>query len=492
MLSNPLQFGSWTPDAPDHENPGCTKAQNVIPRGPYGYGPFPDFSAFSTTPLSARCQGAISVPDTSGFTYPYAGDATKLYRLADTVWTDMSGATYNCPEDDSWEFVKYGSYVLACNISDDVQSLTIGSGTNFANHFTSTLTPKCRHMGIVKTFLVIGNVNEGGSLYPDRIRWSAEGDSQDMDQSATTLADFSDLPGDGGWVQKIIGGDYGVIFQERQISRMVFEGSPTVFRVDPLEQNRGALTPGGVIALGRSIFYLAPDGFFLFDGLQSQPIGDRKVNKYFFDNASENYNYRITSAIDYQNQVVLWSFCTTGNTTPDKILVYHWPSGWWAFANVTLDLIFNDLSKGTTLDGLDSLFASIDDVTPSLDSRVWSGGTLQVGGFNTSFNSGAFTGSNLAAVIETSARQLFPGYQATITGVEPLVDGGTLTAAVAPQLRLNDTASFGSAGSQTTEGIIKVAKSKSRYHRYQVNVAAGGTWKHAQGVKVEAVREGSR
>jgi len=76
-----LKIQDFAPDQPDYNNDGSAVMLNVIPVTNKSYGPFPSLAVYSGA-LTARCQGAISELDTSGNVFNFAGDATKLYRLA--------------------------------------------------------------------------------------------------------------------------------------------------------------------------------------------------------------------------------------------------------------------------------------------------------------------------------------------------------------------------------------------------------------------------
>ena len=59
---------------------------------------------------------------------------------------------------------------------------------------------------------------------------------------------------------------------------MTLTSAPLTFSADEIEQ-RGTDAPGSVIKLGRFIFYKSQDGFFMFNGESSEPIGAGKVDK---------------------------------------------------------------------------------------------------------------------------------------------------------------------------------------------------------------------
>ena len=479
----PIQFGEWKPDAAELLA-DTTNVQNVIPFGPNGFKPMPDFAAESTTPMSTRCQGIAGIVNNADTAYRYAGDSTKLYELLALAWTDRSGGTtFTIAADESWSFLKdpVSNKVLACNRADGVFSASFGS--DFATHFTSTLKPKPRCMAQVRSeFLMTLNVDEGGTLYPDRLRWGAIGSSTDMDASAANQSDSADLGGEWGEGMALYGGDEATAFLERAIYRINYVGPPTVWDPgDAVEENRGLLAPKASQRVGRNIYYLANDGFFLWNGLQSIPIGDGKVNVEFFDDADVTYYHRITCTYDPKHQVVMWQYVdtTASTSTPTRILLYHWPSGWWGKAHISLDVIFPDLTSHISPDVITT---SPDSWEFSPDSQVLAGGRIQAGGVNTSRNSGTFTGSNLATIIETGVKQFYPGRHCILSGAYPLVDGGTPTVAVAGARRLNDTFTFETAATQAASGKCPI-RNKNRFQKLRLNVAAGGTWEVATGVQ---------
>ena len=475
-----IPFGEYLPDLPALGNPGATVAKNVIPHLA-GYKPLSSLVTFSGA-LTARCQGAFSAIDTAGVTNVYAGDATSLYRLTDVTWTDASqSGAYTISSDQAWNFVRWNNDVLAANVTDPVQKITMG-GTTFGDLFASTLKPKARHMAVVRDFLVLGNVEESSTFYPARVRWSAKNDPADMDQSADTQAGKQDLLGTsrgGGWIQAIVGREYGIVFQEHSIWRMTYVGEPDIFTFDEVETNRGAYTPGGVIDYGRMVFYLAEDGFYLFDGITSIPIGKNKVDLTFFAELDASNKHRITGCVDPVNSVVMWAYPTgnsAGGGDPDKIIMFNWTTNSWSFAEVDTQLIFCSTTTGYTLEGLDTINASIDALSFSLDSRVWTGGETQLSAFDRTNKLAHFTGSAMAAVLETAESQMTRGQRSFLTGVRPLIDAptGTITAQIATRDVQNAAHAFGSAITLNANGICPV-RSDARYHRFRFNITGGFT-----------------
>jgi len=485
-----VPFSDWLPDMAEFGNPGSLTAKNVIP-AKESYRPFPNLNAISNA-LTGTALGTFGARDASNNVYFYVGDATKLYEGINNTFTDESvGGGYTTAATDVWEIEQFGADIIATNFTDPVQEIAIGGGGAgaFANLITSTLKPKAKHVAVIRSFLVLGNTSDGTDGHvPYRVWWSGINDGTDFDPDATTQCDFQNMQ-EGGWVQALVGGaEYGVVFQERQISRMAYVGSPLVFDFYPVDRKRGTPIPGSVISHGRLIFYISEEGFFAFDGSQSHPIGVDKVDKTFWAQFDLNNKHRVSAAIDAANKLVVWSFPGTGSVggNPNKLWLYHWVYGKWSEVEVDTQIVTKAQAQGYTLDGLDAVGTDIDDgvvFAESFDSDIWKGGALRFGAFDTNNKLGYFNGSNLAATIDTSEAQLLGGQRAMLTATRPIVDGGTPTIRIRSRNRTEDTASFSSTVTINAIGECPV-RTNARYIAGRMEMPAGETWTHAQGIEV--------
>ena len=485
-----IPFSDYTPDLPALGNTAST-IKNVIPH-PKSYKQLNSLSAYSSA-LTAYCRGAFTGTDTDGNVKSFSGDAASLYRLIGVTFTDSSKVGgYSSATDSYWEFAQFGNSVIATNFDDAPQTMTM-TGTTFAD-LTGT-PPRFRHLAVGGpggSFLMVGNTfDSSDSNVPYRVRWPGIGTITSWTVSAATQADFQDLSAQDGWVQAITGGEYFRIYQERSVWRAVYVGSPVVFQFDKIEGARGCFAPRAALAVGSLDFYLADDGFYVLAGGQSFPIGSGKIDKTFLSDLNDDYLYRVTVAAIPDDKVIIWSYPGSGSTdgTPNKCLLYNWDSKKWCAAEFNHELIYRAQSIGVTLEELDALFPSgLDSVTPSLDSKVWMGGKLQLAAFDTSHRQAFFTGTALATTLETGEVQLNPG-RSEVTEVTALVDGGTHTVQVGTRETQASTVTWGSVASENASGVCPV-RSNSRYHRFRVNNT--GSFTDAQGVDVVSVPVGQR
>jgi len=487
-----IQFTSFAPDKAPYGSPGMINATNVIPTSE-GFRPLPDLSTQASA-LDDRAQGAVAVQATTGEVYVYLMDEKKLYQIdVSETLTDVSGSTYTTPTDAQVEWAQFGNTILATNYSDHVQGASItGSGT-FSDHFTSTLKPKARHIAIVRDQVVLGDTRDAvDGQQPTRIWWSALNDSADFDPSAQTLCDFQSIP-DSGKVMKVIGGaEYGLVFLEHAIVRMSFVGAPLSYQIDTINRRHGTPLSGSVIGHGRLVFYWSEEGVYFTDGTSSTPIGHGMVDRFFWDNFDLSNQGRMFAAIDPLNTTVAWSFPGEGASTagePNRIWFYNWLENKWSEGEVDTQLIFTGIDAGLTLAELDTISATLGGLPFPLGARAYQGGDKILAAVNQSNVYCTFSGANLAATLDTGEFQPFRGQRSEVVGVRPFIDGGTITAAVASRIRVQDTATFGGAAALNASGLCTLL-SEGRHHRIRCSVAAGGTWTHAQGVEVSAIGTG--
>ena len=489
-----LELGEWTPDLPDLGNPGATEALNVLPSAS-SYLPLLAVSPI-TDALTARCRGAMTTRDKIGQVYNFAGDETNLYSLSGNTHSDISNGTYGLQASENWEFVKFGETVIAVCIDESPQSITLG-GAAFADLAGSP--PKARHCAVVSNFVVFANIDDG-TARPNRIQWAGINSTTSWTPDADTQADYQDLFSDanygGGWIMGVEGtGDAATIFQEYSIWRMTYEGSPTIFRFDEVLPGIGTPSKNSITTEGRITHFLGQDGFYqLIDGTQIKPIGKNKVDNYFFNDFDATYPEKVIGASDPNSGIVAWIYPGSGNTNgqPNKIIFYDWINDKWSRAEQIVEWIYAAIGQGYTLEQLDNVSTSIDTLTPSLDSRAWMGGALQLAVYDADNKKGTFGGTAMNATIETGEAQVNENGRAHITGARPLVDGAgtTLTVQIGTRDLQTDSNSFTTAEAVNTETGIAHFRSDARYHRLRINTS--GDFTHAKGLEIFSVLTGKR
>lgn len=485
-----IPFGEWLPDQSDFQNPGATVAKNVIPAA-RGYRPFQGLTEVSAA-ADNRLRGIYATKATDSTVNIFTGDEAKLYKLDNSDFSlGAVGTGFTVTSDMNWDFVRFGDDVIAGGSDADVlRKYTIGTSSSFA---AISGAPAARHIAVVRDFVVTANVTYSSASHRSRVRWSQINDAGTWTLGANQ-ADFQDIP-DAGHITGLVGGEFGVVLMERAIARMQYVGSPLIFTFEKVETGHGCNYPNSVASLGPTqVFYLADDGFFMFDGQRSIPIGAEKVDTFFFDDLKFADSDRISCTIDPENQIVIWSYPSTASATgdPDKMLVFNYAVQRWSLIELEHEFIASSLTPSFTVESLDTLNSNIDNLTTSLDSRFYAGGFLSLSASKDK-KLHTLTGATLDATLETSEFEPATMRQSLVKGVTPYITSKdstpTVTVQVGSRSRQIDDASYTDSVAINDDNSCPVRQS-GRYHRVRVN--ASGTWRYALGVDVDAVGMGRR
>lgn len=505
-----IPVGPWSPDDPDFQSDGVITATNVVPKV-RSYGPFPDFQS-ATGSATARIQGFAAFRATSGSFAAFAGDATKLYQinLTTSALTDVSrlaGGAYNTPAGGTWQFTQFidssnNNYVIAANGVDAPQKFNIDSAANFS--LLAASAPIGTYLATVKRFCFMGNI----SGFPNTIQWSPiDNPTGTWGTDVTTQADFQGFA-DSGQIQGIGGADSLIIIQQEGIKRGDYVGPNSVWDFSEIAHDVGATIAGSCAFWGPLAFFVHRSGFYMIQAGQTiQPIGDQRVNKFFWEDPvfgiDASQVSRVTAAIDPVNSLYIIFYRAQNNWA---MLGYSWTLDRWVYIQPSMDLegVWSGIAQSSyTLDTVDNYLGgmyNLDTFPFTLDSDFLVGTPRPLlTGANTTHNIGYFNGSNLAATVDTTETQIFDGVRAFVRRLRPVVSGGTgvavtgtPTVALGTRNLQTDIVTFGTPVSADASGRCAF-RSNARYHRARIQMPYGWTGAHIQGIdSIEAVKAGWR
>jgi hypothetical protein len=483
-----LPIGEYKPDVSDYEGTASRNVLNVIPRGD-GYGPFPSFSAYSGV-MAAACRGAFYALKSDGTVITFAGTSTKLYLLNNTdyTWTDVSlgASTYSALSSTAqWQFAQFGNLVFATQANAVLQVYDLSSSSAFANCAGSP--PQAAYISVVGRFLVLSGLLSN----PYRIFWSGLNATTTW-TSGTNSSDFQDFP-DGGIVRGVAGGEYGIIFQDQAIRRMSYiPGSPIIFQIDRITQDKGLFAPYSIVRAGEKIFFYAGQGFHKIDpGGVPEQIGREKMDRTFLADLDKGSLQLFMGAADPRSTRVYWAYKSVSGQAGlyDKILGYDFLLDRFFPVMSTGEYLLGISQTGLTLENLDSISSSIDALTLSLDAYA-TAVQPEIGQFSSSHALGFFRGDNLEATLE-SAEQGTDDNRLTVRGFRPITDATTLYGSTSYRDNPSGTATAG------TEVLVNARTGRcdmmrdTRYARFKVRIPAATTWTFCAGVVPDVTTNGT-
>lgn len=485
-----VPFGEYRPDVSDYEGASTKTILNVIPRGD-GYGPFPGPSSY-TQALPGACRGAFYALKSDGSVIVFAGTSTKLYKLNNTdfSWTDVSKAagTYSSLSSSAqWRFAQTGNLVFATQANAPLQVFDLSSSSAFADALGSP--PQAAYIDVVGRFLVLSGLLSN----PYRIQWSGLNSFNAANSwtSGVNSSDFQDFP-DGGIVRGVAGGEFGIIFQDQAIRRMTFvPGSPIVFQIDRIAQDKGLFAPYSIIRAGEFVFFYSGQGFHrIVPGGIPEPIGREKVDRTFLADLDKTNLQLFMGAADPRSSRIYWAYRSTSGAVGvyDKLLGYDYVLQRFFPVSMSGEFLLGISQTGLTLEALDSISSSIDAMTLTLDAYA-TAVQPENGQFGGDHKLSFFRGANLEATLE-SAEQGTDGRHLYVNGFRPVTDAaslfGTLTFRETQQSPI----------SATTEVALNARTGRcdlrrdTRYCRMRVRIPAGTNWSFVAGIEPDVTATG--
>jgi len=433
-----VKLGKWAPDREVIGASSLITAQNVLPRRS-GYDSIPTLRSADLGALNGLCRGALSGRAAAGLNFTVGGSSNRLYlgttgALANVSLGGASASPYTVGTNQWWDFALYGSRLIATNYTDAMESFVVGTSTAFAA--LSADSPRAKHIAVVRGFLVAGNIVGRGvnaaAIGTDEtaVQWSAIDLPTSWPQVGTAAAsalqsDYQQLAGDGGAITDVIGGsDFGIIFRDRSIWRMDYEGGDTFFRFTPISENIGCIIPKGAIRVGGITYFPSEEGFYATNGVEVVPVGNDVVDRFFLGNIQADTGYRVSCKHFPEWKCIGWLYMGVGASAEicNALILYNTVDDMWSYNVVSAEWLL-DVMPFT--DSLDSYSDSMDSGALSavnLDTLL-AASTRTAGGFLSGTHALAtFEGTPGVGLIETSDFEPAPGRVAMVRSIRPVFD----------------------------------------------------------------------
>lgn len=349
-----LGFGEYRPDVSNINQAHTEAVLNVLPRGD-GYGPFHGHSVF-TSVIAGQARGLFFARNSDGSITVFAGTSERLYQLDNTTltWTDVSkgGSAYTALSSTTiWTFAQFNLVVIACQANTVPQAFTLNSSSAFAD--LSGSPPQAAYVAVVNRFVVLSGLQS----FPRRVQWSGLNAITTW-TSGVTYSDSQDLP-DGGNTRGVVGGEFGVIFQDSGIRRMVFSpGADIIFQIDRLARDVGTAFPYSIVDADGVVFAHTTKGFMMIDGSGAmKPIGKERVDRTFADAVDDTMPHLCIGAPMPGSNVILWAYRTEEyiGTGFNKVLAYDSVLDRWSPIELEGWALASLAKPGLTLENLDTI-----------------------------------------------------------------------------------------------------------------------------------------
>lgn len=294
------------------------------------------FSAPSVTPYF------IAPYQTATAKYWVHAGTAAVYVDDGTTRTNITGTAPTGTSTDRWTGGTLGG-VLVLNNGVDKPFYWAGTGT------LSTLTGwgatwKCASLRPFKNFLIAMDVTKGATRYPHMVKWSHEADPGTIpaswdetdptkDAGENDLAETPDLLVDG-----MAMGNMFVIYKQRSMYAMTYQGQPFIWNFQRLPGDVGAMARGCIANTPNGHVVLTSGDVIIHQGQGPTSILSGRMRKWLFSQIdSQYYAASFVCTNPWRNEVWI-CFPEQGQTTCTLALVWNWVDntfGIRTLANVT-------------------------------------------------------------------------------------------------------------------------------------------------------------
>jgi len=376
-LTLPIGKG-WLRDLPKsmiREVGGLFTAKNVLPIA-LQYYPVGEPEVFNSTTIGgSTVASGIAVQGEDGVFRNFVGVGNKLYRVTEGTMATLSASMTLSSA--YWAFEQYGQWLIATNFSNNPIVIKDSSGAGPWKTLGGS-PPKAKYILFNNHYMILAYLDEGGTVEPKKICWSALENPEDWTPSRITGAGSQNFPDMKGVITGIgpLGGDF-VIASEESLTIGYFVGGNWTFAFRPADFQRiGCKYPGSFISIGDAVFFWGRDSIYkMTPGAPPVDICEGRIKVALFSSINANWHASVRAAHDKRNSLILWSYPSSGNTGAtegicDQILVYNYSEN--RFTHIELDswMIMEGYGGGVSVDALTQTPIDTPNL-PSIDSVDW-------------------------------------------------------------------------------------------------------------------------
>lgn len=216
-----------------------------------------------------------------------------------------------------------------------------GTDVQDVSNLPSGGNTQCKIVSVYENHLLLVHTIEGGTAFPQRVRWS---DTADPTEWVTGNAGFNDLYDSEDFCTAAVPlGPYMIIYKERSIVRMEFVGaSDKLFNFDTVVSGEGAISLDAVVDVGTEHIFVGNANVYRYKGgFNVDPIGDEIWNRLFGKDKlvdPTNAFKGICLYIEELDEVWYLFKDTTATTYPNNIARMRLDNGGWSFRSLPIEV----------------------------------------------------------------------------------------------------------------------------------------------------------
>lgn len=305
---------------------------------------------FETTVAAESTQNRVGtatlkylLPTGTNIAITNLGYGADVYNAGASVtgvraWNQPASASNIITRNTQWSLDTFGEDIIACRrgsrifkwdttIESTPDRAVIISASPSVNNYI-LVSPNDRHV------VAFGSTEFGtGTFNPMLVRWSDQNNFNNFTPSVSSTSGENILT-DGTEIVGAVRSRNAVnIWTDNSIWLMTFTGPPFVFSFQQGGTNCGLIGPHAAVDFDGVSIWMGKDNFYAFDG-QVRNL-DCTVRRYIFENFNRNAEDKVYAGINSEFKEIIWLYCSSEATEPDKYVIYNPLEKTWSFGTTT-------------------------------------------------------------------------------------------------------------------------------------------------------------
>lgn len=305
---------------------------------------------FETTVAAQATQSKVGtatlkylLPTGTNIAITNLGYGADVYNAGASVtgvraWNQPASASNIITRNTQWSLDTFGEDIIACRrgsrifkwdttIESTPDRAVIISASPSVNNYI-LVSPNDRHV------VAFGSTEFGtGTFNPMLVRWSDQNNFNNFTPSVSSTSGENILT-DGTEIVGAVRSRNAVnIWTDNSIWLMTFTGPPFVFSFQQGGTNCGLIGPHAAVDFDGISIWMGKDNFYAFDG-QVRNL-DCTVRRYIFENFNRNAEDKVYAGINSEFKEIIWLYCSSEVTEPDKYVIYNPLEKTWSFGTTT-------------------------------------------------------------------------------------------------------------------------------------------------------------
>ena len=376
MPSQYIPLAGFLPDA-DPSQPGILTACNGWLPSPRGMHTAYTAANAAYDALPAACKGLYLSRLTDGSVELYAGTTTRLYKLSDPNWTNVTlgGDSADYSVTSAWRFATLGDITLAVNKENRMQRFTSGDTDFVLVESGAVQAPRASVICTLLGFVMVGAYDQSGYV-GDGWHCSALQNYLDWDTTGTGTQCASgrllDTPGEITALKVL--NETAIFFKARSIYRAVYQGLPFVWTFQLLSSDIGAVNHEAVVDLNYALVFMGYDSVWMMAGDGVPQRIDGGIREWLFNDIDRTYIGNVQGLYDRDRGLVYFFYPTRtdGTGALTAWIAWHVESRRWGAGSLSIEWAAPVTTTSNTYDSYFTQFSTWD----SIPDTTWASGVL--------------------------------------------------------------------------------------------------------------------